>query len=280
MKKLFILFCGLIIASCLSGQDVNTLPRTKVMTLGVFHFSYPNLDHVKTEKSDQISILEEPYQSEIISICKAIEEFKPTIIAVEARPGKQHLIDSLYSLYKSGKLVLEKDERNQLGFRIGRDLDLPKIYCVDDPGRNYENIVSMFNDTVRLSRMSDFYTDTEDTIYIVRRNTKKASSVIDALFEMNTPENIKESLANYLLIPFKYEETPGDFTGVDFESGRWFNRNLRIFRNIQRIPHDSNDRILVIFGAGHLNLLNPFFDISNEYELISPLPYLEKARSN
>ena len=98
MKKLFILFCGLIIANCLSGQDVKTLPRTRVMTLGVFHFSYPNLDRVKTEKSDQISILEEPYQSEIVSICKAIEEFKPTIIAVEARPDRQHLIDSLYSL--------------------------------------------------------------------------------------------------------------------------------------------------------------------------------------
>ena len=26
-----------------------------------------------------------------------------------------------------------------------------------------------------------------------------------------------------------------DFTGVDFETGRWFSRNLKIFRNIQRI---------------------------------------------
>jgi hypothetical protein len=67
--------------------------------------------------------------------------------------------------------------------------------------------------------------------------------------------------------------------GVDFQSGRWFNRNLRILRNIQRIPHGANDRILVIFGAGHLNLLNPFFDASSRYQLVSPLPYLAKAKS-
>ncbi|TVR39512.1 MAG: hypothetical protein EA394_09540, partial [Bacteroidia bacterium] len=70
----------------------------------------------------------------------------------------------------------------------------------------------------------------------------------------------------------------GDFTGVDLESGRWFNRNLRIFRNVQRIPSDPDDRILLIVGADHLNLLNIFFDISWEFELVSPLPYLEKAR--
>jgi hypothetical protein len=82
----------------------------------------------------------------------------------------------------------------------------------------------------------------------------------------------------YLLHPFKYEENPGDFTGVDFETGRWYNRNLRVFRNIQRIPHNSEDRILLIIGREHLNLLNLFFDTSREFELVSPLPYLEKAR--
>ena len=82
----------------------------------------------------------------------------------------------------------------------------------------------------------------------------------------------------YLLNPFKYEEKPGDFTGADFETGRWFNRNLRIFRNIQRIPHNSEDRILLIIGSDHLNLLNLFFDISKEFEFVSPLPCLENAK--
>ncbi|MCS3161177.1 DUF5694 domain-containing protein [Bacteroides faecis] len=46
-------------------------------------------------------------------------------------------------------------------------------------------------------------------------------------------------MGNYLIGHFKYESDKGDYTGTDFESGRWFNRNLRIFRNIQRTPKIS-----------------------------------------
>ncbi|PKO96850.1 MAG: hypothetical protein CVU12_03715, partial [Bacteroidetes bacterium HGW-Bacteroidetes-7] len=117
-----------------------------------------------------------------------------------------------------------------------------------------------------------------DTIYDVPVTNNKISNIIDALYEANNPDRIKERLATYLLHPFKYEENEGDFAGVDFESGRWYNRNLRIFRNIQRITNKGEDRILLIIGSEHLNLLNLFFDTSKEFELVSPLPYLEKAR--
>ena len=56
MKKLFILLCGVfIISSSLLGQTMDSLPQTKIMTLGVFHFAYHNLDAVKTENKDKIS---------------------------------------------------------------------------------------------------------------------------------------------------------------------------------------------------------------------------------
>lgn len=92
--KNFIVFIGVfLLINGLHAQ--NSVSKTKVMTLGVFHFAYPNLDVVKTEKSDQISVLDEPFQSEIISICRAVEEFKPTIIVIEVDPTKQDRTDSL-----------------------------------------------------------------------------------------------------------------------------------------------------------------------------------------
>ncbi len=280
MKKLTIFLFSLFLTIGLSGQVTDTLHRTKIMTLGVFHFAYHNLDVIKTEKKNQISVLEEPYQSEIIAISKAIEEYNPTIIAVEVKPEKQHKIDSLFLLYKSDKYTLGKDEIDQLAFRLGKDLNLNKIHCVNDFGKHYDNIVSIFNDSIRTLKFEDYFFKSRDTIYGKPPIGEKVSSIIDELYERNKPDVIKESLAIYLLNPFKYEEEPGDFVGVDFETGRWFNRNLRIFRNIQRIPHTADDRILLIFGAGHLNLLNIFFDVSNEFELVSPLPYLENAKNN
>jgi hypothetical protein len=279
MNKLLILIFALLNSYNSSfGQTSDSLPQTKIMTLGVFHFDYPNLDVVKIAEKDQISVLDEPFQSEIKSISKAIEEFNPTIIAIELTPAKQPLIDSLYLRYKAGKFALKRNEVYQIGFRIGKQLKLDKIYCVDDQGRHYENIETIFRDSVRLSKFEDYYLNSKDTVYELPVTESKITSIIDALYESNQPEKIKERLASYLQHPFKYEEQEGDFTGTDFETGRWYNRNLRIFRNIQRISSNSEDRILLIIGHEHLNLLNLFFETSREFELVSPLPYLEKAR--
>lgn len=271
----FILIVGyLLVAGSVFGQAAKSPRQAKVMTLGVFHFEYPNLDAVKTEKKDQISVLEEPYQSEILAIVRAIKEFSPTIIAVERNPSKQQRIDSLFQLYKTNKLVLAKDEHQQLAFRIGKDLDLPKIFCVDNMGRHYDSISAIFKDDERCEKMFSY----TDSAFVQDQSSKKVSSIIDELLELNNPNSIRDDLSGYLMGTFKYEEQPYDFTGVDFQTGRWFNRNLRIFRNIQRIPHSGNDRILLIFGAGHLNLLNYFFEVSKEFEFVSPLPFLEKAK--
>lgn len=279
MKKLLISLLEILILSCSSfGQTHSILPQAKIMTLGVFHFAYPNLDAVQIERKDKISVLDEPFQSEIISICKALEEFNPTIIAIEATPDLQPMIDSLYLQYKSDGFDLKKNEIFQIGFRIGNQLNLERIYCIDDFGRHYENVEAIFGDSARLSKFEDYYLNSRDTIHMLPVASGKVSSIIDALIDCNEPEIIRESLATYLLHPFKYEEAEGDFTGVDFETGRWFNRNLRIFRNIQRISATSNDRILLIIGSEHLNLLNLFFETSREFELVSPLPYLRMSR--
>ncbi|MFN2380093.1 MAG: DUF5694 domain-containing protein [Bacteroidales bacterium] len=195
-------------------------------------------------------------------------------------PDRQQKIDSLFQLYKSDKLTLGKDEIDQLAFRLGKDLNLNRIVCVNDFGKHYDDIMAIFNDTLRSAKFEDYFLKSRDTISGSNLKGEKVSGIVDELYRINRPDAIKEGLAVYLANPFKYEEQSGDFTGVDFETGRWFNRNLRIFRNIQRIPHSAEDRILLIIGAGHLNLLNMYFEVSNEFEFVSPLPYLESAKNN
>ncbi len=280
MKRLtayqLILVCITAIFALPAYSQPATTPKTKIMTLGVFHFAYHNLDRVQTAKEDIISVLDEPYQSQIATIAKSIEKFNPTIIAIERDPSSQNSIDSLYALYKLGKLAPEKNEIYQLAFRIGKELDLPKIYCVNDWGRHYANIQTLFKDSLRLQKFGNFI-DSLDKAEGKELQGKKVTNIIHELAELNDPMMIKEDLSSYLTGAFLYEESPGDFTGVDFETGRWFSRNLRIFRNIQRIPHTPEDRILVIFGAGHLNILNPLIERSKEFELVSPVEYLKGA---
>lgn len=253
--------------------------KTPVLTLGVFHFEYPNLDAVTTNEEDQISVLDEPYQAEIRSIVASLQTFRPTLIAVEALPAKQHEIDSLYAAYLAGRMELRRTEVHQLGFRLGKLLGLERIHAIDDAGRHYPNLMEIFADSSRRARFERYYLTSPDTVYALERTAGRVTSIVDALEQANDPDVVKAELGMYLIRQFKYEEEDGDFTGVDFETGRWFNRNLRIFRNIQRLPRTADDRVLLVIGSGHLNLLTYLFDVSKEFDLVSPLPYLQNART-
>ena len=102
----------------------------------------------------------------------------------------------------------------------------------------------------------------------------KTKGIVAELKRMNDPEQLIKSLGDYFIGVFKYETPEYDQFGPDFTTGWWFNRNLRIFRNIQRLNTTAEDRILVIYGAGHMNLLNIFFESSPEYELLEVNDYL------
>ena len=73
--------------------------QIEVLTLGSFHFNFPNLDVEQTTEEDQIHVLKPKYQKEIKTIVVKLEKFKPTILAIEHSPKHQERYDSLYTAY-------------------------------------------------------------------------------------------------------------------------------------------------------------------------------------
>lgn len=267
----------------LISQVRDSSEKVKIITLGVFHFNFPNLDVQKIDDKDKIDVLEAKYQKEILRIVGALKEFKPTKIAIEANPTSQKKIDSLYEAYKLGKHSLGRNEIEQLGFRLANELRIEKLECVDTWGKTYESLNYLFIDTSsRAKTFEKYYFNNPDTIYKKKNsynNFLKFEGITNYLLYLNDSQTIKESLGPYLIGHFKYEEKANDYTGVDFETGRWFNRNLRIFRNIQRITKSTSDKILLIFGSGHMNILNYLFESSPEYELVPSESFLRKAKN-
>ena len=254
-----------------------TSDKVSVTTLGTFHFNFPNLDANQIAKADQIDVLEPKYQREIEEIVGGLLKFRPTVIVIERQPDQQSKVDSLYQAYVKGSYQLGRREDEQIGFRLAKAAALKKLYCVDEWGRFYENVSRIIDgtDSVQAERFEAFYFHNPDSLKKTRfKPTIKAVGLKEELLRINDDAKIKESLGDYLVGIFKYEITPNDFLGVDFETGRWFNRNLRIFRNIQRIEFKPGDRVLVIFGSGHLNLLNYFFDCSPEFSRIDVREFL------
>ncbi len=258
----------------LSAQTTTKVP---VVTLGTFHFTFPNLDDKKVGKDDQIDVLEPGYQKEIEEIVTDLSKFKPTIIVIERQPVQQLKTDSLYQAYLKGNYQLSRGEDEQIGFRLARANALRKLYCVDEWGNFNENVAKILEgkDSLQTQRFESFYHTNPDSLKKTKHTpTFKSIGIKKELLLMNDEKRIKESLGDYLVGIFKYEVKQNDFLGVDFETGRWFSRNLKIFRNIQRIDASPGDRMVVIFGSGHLNLLNYFFESSPEYQLIDVKEFL------
>ncbi|WP_408646595.1 DUF5694 domain-containing protein [Vallitalea okinawensis] len=54
---------------------------------------------------------------------------------------------------------------------------------------------------------------------------------------------------------------------------KWYERNLKIFSNIQELCKDC-DRLFVIYGAGHLQILKNFINASDNLMLVDVYRYL------
>jgi hypothetical protein len=76
---------------------------------------------------------------------------------------------------------------------------------------------------------------------------------------MNSDSRVAKDVAfYYAFVPYG---EPGDYAGPDLLAA-WYQRNIRIYHNIVKLVESPNDRILVLYGAGHLGWLQQ--DIAND----------------
>jgi len=92
------------------------------------------------------------------------------------------------------------------------------------------------------------------------------------LLHLNTEERILASHGIYLVGSFK-AGVGEEYPGPDSKTA-WYNRNLRIFANLQRITEREDERILLIIGAGHLPILRHAVQASPEYALVEVSEHL------
>jgi len=241
--------------------------KTKILLVGSFHFDYPGMDEHKTGEDDKVDVLKEPKKTEITELVAYIKKFKPTKIAIEA--GQAWNATQKLRDYKAGGLRDDRDERVQLGMRLATDLYLDTLYAVN----SYSIKRDLYKtDTLTLHKMigkvdwerEDVYWDYVENWFAYDDKLVSQTNLIDYFKYMNSRESHQYGYGIYLLGNFKTENNQG----ADHLSIWWYNRNLRIFRNIQGITEGVEDRILVIMGNGHAAILRQLFEASPEYEFV------------
>ncbi|WP_336516734.1 DUF5694 domain-containing protein [Pollutibacter soli] len=276
MKRLFFIFSLVVHGCILFAQKKEAIQspgsffpkeRIKVLVVGTFHLDYPGLDAHKTDDQDKIDVLKDPKKAEVTALVEYLKKFKPTKIAIEAFPG-WNATNKLRE-YNQGGLRDKRDERIQIAVRLASELKLDTLYSID--AESFDNELSKLDTNYFTKLFADYDFDNSDpynAMYkkwlIYEDKLPSKMTLLDYFKRINSKESHRLGYGAYLIGDYKLDDT----RGADILSVWWYNRNLRIFRNLQRLSKDPTERILMVFGNGHAAVLRQLLESSPEYEFI------------
>jgi len=122
------LILGVVAISIAAWAQSDAGPE--ILVLGTYHMSNPGRDIYNMKADD---VLSPKRQQEIAQLIEVLKRFRPTKIAIEADVGSQR-VEQQYSDYLAGKYTLSRDETNQVGYRLAKELGHHAVYPVDDEG--------------------------------------------------------------------------------------------------------------------------------------------------
>lgn len=243
------------------------------MLVGTFHFGYPNLDAYKVEEDKQVDILSDEKQKEVAELVDYIAKFRPTKIVVEGGLNTGYLLRR-YEKWLSNEGQLRANEIDQLAFRLMKRFALDTLYGCDATGV-IEKMMESPDSTVFTTFLEDIFAEydwqSDEPIdarytewYDYQTQLSVSLSLLDYFKYLNSDKVIERMHGAYLIGDFRLP----DNEGVDALTLLWYSRNLHIFRRIQQIEAGPDDRVLVLFGAGHTAILEQQFSATPEYKLL------------
>ena len=276
-EKIFLFgFCFLFLSSFAVKAQIGIVDseakiKPTLVILGTYHMGTPG-NNVVNGKVDDVTTPER--QKQIVELVEKLKKFKPTKIVIECDLEADAKTQEIYARYLSGSYQLSKNETNQIGFRLAKEADHKKVYCVDwsdfwdDPSINYIKYAAK---------------DAEFDSFLKGANQKFKKridaeheklftlSVIDQLVLLNQPERMEKDHQGYFNL--MRIGRGKEYIGTNYVAW-WYRRNLTILDNIIRITDSPQERLLVIYGVGHNKLLTQFAKESGFYNVESPLKYL------
>ena len=240
--------------------------RPSLLIVGTAHFNNPGRDIINEELEDITSPMR---QRELMAFLAALEKYDPTHVAVEFAANSQDQIDEAYNAYLNGDFELAKREQHQLGYRLGKQLGLNRIYGVDwneNPPGDPEayDFITFANDN-GMQEVIDKISDPDDPD---RPDVSDMSgqTISEWLVRINSPDILQKMHQVYFDIAGIHAS--GEHPGADWV-GSWYGRNLKILNNILDIAEGDESRIVVFYGLGHAYLLNQFARESGYFDVVT-----------
>ena len=243
---------------------------TEILLLGSFHFMESSIDFSSNEVQDELDCF-----------TQKLACFKPDTIAIEGAIHQQAVITNSYQnfnledlrnpqktrgrklgeifLFGAPRPITYNNECIQIGYRLGKVLGLNNIYAIDDDSPMSEaatTIMPLVSKSVEALQAD--------------KNKHANVSLIELLRYYNSSNFSK--LSHSIYIQANAIKINGAYSGAEM-TAKWYERNLKIFANIQQLATKSN-KLLVLYGAGHLQILKELIDADDNLKLVDVYEYL------
>lgn len=262
-------------------------PKSRILILASDH-----LNQIYRKDNPNTDVLTTRRQLEIEAITRQIRKFKPDLIMVERLPERQAETDSLYNLYLKENLNLStleggRSEVYQLGFRLGKQLQLPRIFCVDAPGGTSQGILDE-GDNIELYKAEGLALRKIAGDKGKEFHSGKISLLAYLAF-LNQPKIYNKIYHLRYIIPARVTngkfKNPDEMVDTAFINPKYIgaelisvfkNRDFKIYSNIVTTKMRENpERMLLIIGGAHIGSLHNILRDDEEFKIVNPGKYLK-----
>lgn len=245
-----------------------------IIIIGTDHFEKSSVqDYGKTEELD---IFSQRKQMEIHNIVTSLKEYAPTKIVLEYPLKYQSSLTDEYQKYLAGNFKLSANERHQIGFKLATELGHENIFAVD--WNEEEGVPDIFDYMQRHETEKSRQIFVDIGKMIAEANEKSLTSTIgEYLLFLNEAQQVRKNHQLYMDIALIGEDDEN--IGAKWVANYWYYRNLLIYKNIKNLACES-DRLLVIYGVGHVYMLNQLVHEGDQFNIEYPGDYLKSIGCN
>ena len=286
MKKIILLLSIFVVCSCKNVQNLADKKDSKqsillktnlngdddkieILNFGSFHMGLTidanKVEFDENDKKNQLAIHE---------IARKLSLFKPTVIIVERPPEYDLKLQGEYNEYLLNPQMKFKNpsEIELLGYEVGRISGVKRIYGIDHKMSYNYSIGTKIVNSIDSLWHNKYYKD--PLKYYPKVNIDQKN--------LNLLEKLKITNDN-LYLDFNIEANAEMLSHVGSEKGfegadeatKYYQRNIRMYSNLNRLNLTSKDRVFILMGASHTAYLRDFISRSPKYKMVNTFNYLK-----
>ncbi|WP_105003075.1 DUF5694 domain-containing protein [Tenacibaculum sp. SG-28] len=270
--KNFIITVVSIVSISINAQTLSDIKfnSAEIKKIPVLNFATFHMGKTSDANKTTFDEFDKKNQKEAQEIAKLLAAFKPTVILIEDIPENNEFRQKELQEYLKNQSLNFKNisEIHLIAFEVARITGIEKIFGIDHiMGYDYNSQFQKIN-----AEKDPFIMRYFQHVH-AQQSKMKNFNLLERLIVTNTNEAL-DFIYNINADLMTYVKDDPNLKGAE-TAAKMYERNLKIFQNINQLNLNENDRVFIISGSAHASFLKDVMQRSVKYKLVNTLDYLD-----